>query len=143
MNKMVYIGLGALAAIAIAGFVFTKTMNKGSSTSTPITQSGATPTVSASSIVQIEEIIVSGDEYSFSPATITLKKGTTYRLTFKNTGKAPHNYIVPDLGISTATIKGGESVTVEVTPQKTGTFGAYCSVGNHKDLGMEGKIVVE
>ncbi|MEK7521577.1 MAG: cupredoxin domain-containing protein, partial [Patescibacteria group bacterium] len=139
MNRTIYVGLGVLAAIVVAAFVFTQTMSK-SPESDVIRQTQATPTSTQSALVMTEEIVIAGDEYSFSPANVTLKKGTTYRLTFKNTGNAPHNYVSDELGVSTATIKGGEAVTAEVTPQKTGTFEVYCSVGNHEDLGMVGKI---
>lgn len=149
MKKIIYIGLGALAAVAIAGFVFTRTMQNKPATlandqqnTTESFSDGEVKPVGGD-LVQIEEIVVSGDEYSFSPATINLKKGTTYRVTFKNTGQAPHNYTVLGLGISTATINPGESVSVQVKSDKTGTFNAVCSVGNHEELGMVGKVMVE
>lgn len=149
MKKIVYVGLGVLSAIAIAGFVFARTMQN-KPTAVPNGQQNTTESSSevgvkpvGGDLVQIEEIVVSGDEYSFSPATVNLKKDITYRVTFKNTGQAPHNYTVSGLGISTATINPGESVSVEVKSDKTGTFNAVCSVGNHEELGMVGKIVVE
>ena len=147
MNKFVYAGLGVLAAVAIAGFVFTRTMQN----NTPPPSNGQQNINTESQdvqpvggdLVQIEEIVVAGNEYSFSPATVTLKKGTTYRITFKNTGNAMHNYIVSDLGISTATVSPGESASMNVTPEKAGMFNVVCGVGNHEELGMVGKVVVE
>ena len=91
---------------------------------------------------EIREIVVEGDEFSFSPASITVAEGEKVRLTFNNIGKTPHNFIVDELGISTETIQGGSSDTIEFTAVKSGTFSFYCSVGNHRSLGMEGKLEV-
>ncbi|KKU90785.1 MAG: Plastocyanin, partial [Candidatus Jorgensenbacteria bacterium GW2011_GWA1_48_11] len=46
-------------------------------------------------------------------------------------------------GIRTKTIQGGQSETVEFTPSEEGTFAFYCSVSNHRLLGMEGSLEVK
>ncbi|OGY09132.1 MAG: hypothetical protein A2700_01160 [Candidatus Blackburnbacteria bacterium RIFCSPHIGHO2_01_FULL_44_64] len=148
MNKIAFAGLGVLAALSIVAFVLVRGFGSNKPSSTDLNQENSTtsapvPTVGSSELVVLEEVVVSGDEFSFSPSTINLKKGKTVRLTFKNVGKMAHNLAVPDLGISTAVIAGGKEVTVEVTPKLIGTFESYCSVGNHKTQGMVGKVVVQ
>lgn len=121
----------------MAGFFFVR---KPVPTTQKIT---ATPTpVSPTTVREGREIEVSADEYSFSPGAISVKKGEKIRLTFKNTGKLPHNYTIDELGVATKTIGGGQTETIEFTAEKSGTFTYYCGVGNHRSLGMEGKLEV-
>lgn len=89
-----------------------------------------------------KEIIVDGSNYKFSPDKITVKKGEKIRIVFKNTD-GNHDFRVDELNISTATIRSGEEDYVEFTPDKTGKFEYYCSVGNHRQMGMKGTLVVE
>ncbi len=42
---------------------------------------------------------------------------------------------------ATETIGAGESATVTLD-LKPGTYTMYCPIGNHRELGMEGKITV-
>ena len=45
--------------------------------------------------------------------------------------------------IGTKQIRAGESSTVTFIADKVGEFEYYCSVGNHRELGMVGKLIVE
>ena len=91
----------------------------------------------------VREIEVIATEYTFSPNTLSLTKGQKVILTFKNMGRMPHDFVVDELGIRTKTIQGGQSETVEFTPSEEGTFAFYCSVSNHRLLGMEGSLEVK
>lgn len=146
MNKVVWVVLGVIVALVAGGFVVTRGLRYTKRTTSEPANIEQAPTVAESNGVEdtkVELVEISGSEYSFSPSKITLKKGEKTRITFKNVGNAPHNLVIPDLGVSTAVISGGQEVSVEATPAKTGEFMFYCSVGNHKDLGMEGQVVVE
>ncbi len=106
------------------------------------TQPAATPTP-APAAMTAQEITDQGDEFKFTPATLTVKKGQRVRLTFKNTGQYPHNFTVSDLNVQTKTIKSGEQDMVEFTPDKTGQFSSTCTVDSHADKGMKGTISVQ
>ncbi len=88
------------------------------------------------------EIVVEGENYQFTPETITVKKGEKIRIVFKSTDGI-HDFRVDELNIATATVRSGQEDFVEFTPDKTGTFKYYCSVGNHRAMGMEGTMIVE
>jgi plastocyanin len=92
---------------------------------------------------ETREIMVEGDEFSFSPSTITVSEGERIALTFKNVGTFPHNFVIDELGVETETIDPDEEDTVEFTADTSGTFAFYCSVGNHRQQGMEGEVDVE
>ncbi len=92
---------------------------------------------------KIAEFIVESSEFKFVSDTMTLKKGQKVKLTFKNTGDMPHDFVVDELNVRTKVIKGGETDVIEFTPETTGSFESYCSVGSHRAKGMVGKVIVE
>ena len=110
---------------------------------TPVTPDTASPPDAADAKKAAMEITVEGSEFKFSPTTLTMKKGDSVTLTLKNVGKMPHDFVVDELGVRTKVIQGGESDTVTFTPDKSGTFEFYCSVGKHREMGMKGSLIVE
>ncbi|MDI6721435.1 MAG: cupredoxin domain-containing protein [Candidatus Aenigmarchaeota archaeon] len=92
--------------------------------------------------IVVNEIIVHGGEYEFQPAQIKVSKGETVRLTFVNAGAVEHNLVIDELSIKTKLLKPQASETVEFVADKTGTFSFYCSVGDHRNQGMEGKLSI-
>ncbi len=90
----------------------------------------------------VKEFTVSGDNFSFSPSTMTVKKGDKVRITFKNI-EGNHDLKIDELGVDSGIIKAGEQKTIEFTATKTGSFEYYCSVGSHRAMGMKGTLKVE
>ena len=143
MNKAIYITAGIFLALVVGVFLFTRKPQPGSQV-----QVSPSPTAVATNEGQpveegVREIEVIATEYTFSPSTLSLTKGQKVILTFKNMGRMPHDFVVDELGIRTKTIQGGQSETVEFTPSEEGTFAFYCSVSNHRLLGMEGSLEVK
>jgi plastocyanin len=102
---------------------------------------GRTQTVPAGKAVQVV-----AQEYSFDPGNVVIKGGGgRVKLTLTNKGSLAHNLKVEqgdrELG-GTPTFQSGrtESGTVELDP---GTYTMICTVGNHAELGMRGKLEVE
>jgi len=142
-NKSLWIVLGVLLAVVLAGFLYL-----GRPQLSPTTQKSPTTTVSKETTVpetsgEAREITVEGSEYSYSPTSIKVEAGEKIRLTFKNTGNLPHNFTIDELGVRTRTIAGGQTDVVEFTADKSGTFAFYCSIPGHKQLGMEGDLEVQ
>lgn len=103
---------------------------------------GRTATVPASAPIE-----VTGREYRFDPETLVIDTGGKQaRLTIalKNDGALAHNLRVlsgaSELG-GTPTFQGGETRSGEVT-LKPGSYQMVCTVGNHEQLGMKGRIEV-
>ncbi len=89
------------------------------------------------------EVVIEGSSYSFSPSSFTVKAGEKVKLTFKNIDGF-HDLVFETLDIGTKQIKAGQSETLEFTaPETKGSYVFYCSVGNHRDMGMVGKMIVE
>ena len=90
------------------------------------------------------EVAVVAKEYSFDPETIVLTGGGKLTVELDNQGTLAHNLRVFDGGTDlggTPTFAGGEprTGTVEVEP---GQYEILCTVGDHADLGMKGKLEV-
>lgn len=104
-----------------------------------------TPSATPSGEVN-EEFTVSGNEFSFTPNSITVNSGEKVRVIFKNTGNFPHNFTIEGTAIATRTIAAGQSEAVEFTAPAPGAYNFYCSVAapvNHRERGMEGALIVK
>lgn len=86
-------------------------------------------------------ITVEGGKFYYKPNTITAKKGETVRITFKNVDGL-HDFVIDEYSVATKQIQGGAEETVEFVADKVGTFEYYCSVGNHREMGMVGTLTV-
>jgi plastocyanin len=73
--------------------------------------------------------------FSFSPQTITIKKGDT--VTWKNDDSAVHRVVANDNSFELGDMVSGASVKRTFT--SSGTFNYHCSVHSY----MAGKVVVE
>jgi plastocyanin len=92
-----------------------------------------------------DAITVVADEYSFDPETIVLTGGGRLTVELENDGVLAHNLRVFDGGSDiggTPTFVGGDARggTVDVEP---GAYELVCTVGDHADLGMTGKLQVK
>lgn len=54
-----------------------------------------------------------------------------------------HDFMLDEFNVHSDQVSNGKSTTVEFTPDKTGTFEFYCGVGNHRQMGQLGKLIVE
>ena len=138
MNKNIIFGLLVLVVLIFGGYYF---FNPKQQVQTPKEETKIEEEQVETS--EARKIVVEGNEFKFSPTSLTVKKGEKIMLVFKNMGKFPHNFKVDELEISTKTINGGEEDTIEFVSDKSGTFVMYCGVGNHRAQGMEGEVVVE
>jgi len=92
-----------------------------------------------------ETLTVVADEYSFDPETIVMRGGRELTIELDNQGSLAHNLRVfdgdTDVG-GTPTFQGGDprSGSLRVEP---GDYELVCTVGDHEDLGMTGKLRVE
>ena len=90
----------------------------------------------------VKEFTVEGKDFSFSPSTLSVNKGDKVKITFKNSG-GMHDFVLPDFNAKTDVIQSGAQATVEFTADKAGSFQYFCSVGNHKAMGMVGTLTVK
>jgi len=89
----------------------------------------------------VKTFTVTGGNFEFTPATMSVKKGDTVRITFMNV-EGFHDFVLNEFTVATKQIQGGTEEVVEFVADKTGSFEYYCSVGKHREMGMKGTLIV-
>ena len=157
MNKIVIII--ALIIVLLGGFLLIQSQKK-SVTPTPAPTSTMTseptasqPTTATSPAMTgeqgamkpsegtVKEFTVTAKNFSFSPSTMTVNKGDAVKITVKNEGGF-HDLTLDAFNVETKQLQSGQQETIEFTADKAGTFEYYCSVGNHRAMGMKGTLTV-
>ncbi|OGK19119.1 hypothetical protein A3G67_02500 [Candidatus Roizmanbacteria bacterium RIFCSPLOWO2_12_FULL_40_12] len=106
------------------------------------TATSVSPTGEAKDESNVKTVTVEGKPFSLTPSQIKVKQGDTVRIVFKNTGGI-HDWVLDEFDARTKQLSAGESETIEFVADKKGSFEYYCSVGNHRQMGMKGTLVVE
>lgn len=86
--------------------------------------------------------VVEGTSFKFVPNQIRVKKGVASTILFKNM-EGMHDFVVDELNIKTKLLQAGTEESVTFTADAVGSYEFYCSVGNHRAMGMTGTIIVE
>ena len=106
------------------------------------------------------EITVVSFEWGFEPETIVLQLGEEIKLTLENEGGILHNFKVDGLPvevieeISSGGFSGDDDELfvgagsddvglLRFVPLEAGEYEFYCTIGSHKQLGMEGRLTVQ
>jgi plastocyanin len=105
-----------------------------------------------------EQVHISLTSYAFTPATITLKSGTTYRLHLTNDSTKTHDFTAAEFFAASTVapedkgkleedseieVGAGKSADLTLTPNHAGTYPLTCSHFLHASFGMKGTIVVQ
>lgn len=85
---------------------------------------------------------VSGSNFKFDIEEIRVREGDTVMIHF-TAADGFHDWVVDEFGAATDQVRPGTPTSVTFVADKAGTYEYYCSVGNHKDMGMVGKLIVE
>jgi plastocyanin len=92
------------------------------------------------------EVEIIATEFAFEPNEIEVKPYQTLTLQLRNEGELSHSiaFKLPDREITAARILGPqESVQMSFTvPATPGEYTFYCPVGDHRERGMVGKLIV-
>ncbi len=97
-----------------------------------------TPPTPASNVVALT---IEGGNFKFSPSAFTVKKGQTVTITFHTTDGF-HDFVINEFKVRAKQIKSDASETISFVADKAGTFEYYCSVGQHRAMGMKGTLTV-
>ncbi len=145
-------GVIALVILAVPGFLVARKVKRAlfnranmaasnTVSTNSVTEASSSPSVAGESN-SVNQISIRGGSFYFKPNEIRAKVGTKVSIIFTN-DEGTHNFVIDEFNVKSQTIKGGAMTTVEFTPDKTGTFEFYCSVGNHRAMGMKGTLIVE
>lgn len=90
----------------------------------------------------IKEFVVTGAaDFTFTPNMMSVKKGDTVKITFKNAGGF-HDLVIDEYGVATKKLQAGQEEAISFVANKVGSFEYYCSVGSHRKMGMKGTLTV-
>ncbi len=92
-------------------------------------------------VPSVREFVVEAVPFSFSLSTMEVNKGDTVRITVKNV-KGTHDFKLDEFNVSTRILNVGEEQVITFVADKVGTFEYYCSVSNHRAMGMVGTLNV-
>ncbi|MEK7145935.1 MAG: cupredoxin domain-containing protein [Patescibacteria group bacterium] len=90
----------------------------------------------------VQQFNITGDEFSYSPSTITAKAGAPIEINFSNHGDYRHDLVIEGTDGRTSLIESDFSDTFQVT-LAAGTYKFYCSVSGHEAQGMKGTLIVQ
>ena len=113
----------------------------------------------------VQQVTLTGTEFSFSPNTINLQVGQRVDLTIKNAGTLDHDvksaipisgltYLAADnakdeqttnIANGTFDVDYGTGTVAQVSfvPSQAGTYQFFCDIPDHKEAGMMGTFVVK
>jgi plastocyanin len=91
-----------------------------------------------------QTIEISATDFKFDPANPKVEKAGVVEFRLTNDGQSPHALEVegPEGEVESDVIQPGKATTLKADLGRRGSFVIYCPVGNHRDLGMEGKVQV-
>lgn len=108
-------------------------------TSVPTSTTSGTPT---DMMGKEKAFTVVGNNFDFDVKEIKVKKGDTVKITFKNL-EGFHDWRIDEFNAFTKQIGANNEDVISFVADKSGTFEYYCSVGQHRSMGMVGKLIVE
>ncbi len=111
---------------------------------------------------KMKTVTVDFDEYSYEPEELVFEVGQPYKLVLKNHGKKKHYFTAEDFYKAIATrkvqsnrdgeIKAPYFIAIELmvggqldlyfVPVKRGEYEVFCTIKDHREEGMEGKLVI-
>jgi heme/copper-type cytochrome/quinol oxidase subunit 2 len=99
------------------------------------------PRQSGPPVADAEEATVVATDFAFAPETVVVA-GEAVNIRLDNQGSAPHDLVVPELGLRVSASPGREAVAGIVDPEP-GTYDMWCTYPGHADAGMTGTFIVE
>lgn len=136
-----------ITILIIAGFLIWWVVEKQAATKSPqppaknVDLKVSPPAKSSKKADDTVELEIIARDFLFNQSTIEVKKDQKVRLNF-SVASGRHNFSIDEFGVNSPAITEGEQVSLEFTPDRTGEFGFYCNIGNHRAMGMKGKLIV-
>ena len=156
MNKKIIISVIIVGIIAVAVIIAlnktTQTAETGNSANNtqnnnivetaPVAAENKESAVKEFTMTSFTEIIDEQYYPRFSLKEITVNKGDLVRIKIPVTSVG-HDFKIDEFNVATKKISAGQEDVVEFTADKSGSFEFYCSIGNHRAMGMKGILMVD
>jgi plastocyanin len=90
----------------------------------------------------LKEFSLVGTNWEFDVKEIRVNEGDTVKIQFKSESGF-HDWVIDEFNAATDQVNSGGTSSVEFIAGTAGTYEYYCSVGNHRQRGMVGTLIVE
>ena len=90
----------------------------------------------------VKTIVVMAANYVYTPSEIRVKQGERVEIKLE-IQEGMHDFVIDELDVKTQVLTAGQTETVTLDTSQSGEYEFYCSVGNHRQMGMVGKLIVE
>lgn len=138
-NTGIIVALGVIVLLLVGIYVFKGKGNQNvfMTTSNQEVGENVDKESAESDQAEIEMVEIRSGNYFFEPNEITVKGPKITIKVAENSGI--HTFVIDELGVK-ENLKSGMEFSFEAEP---GIYTFYCDIGNHRQLGMEGMLVVE
>lgn len=140
MKKMLsLIGILVLGLLVLSGCAQTQQSSN--------QQSNTVTSVEPTDAEQVKTFVLTGENFKFlmngqEAPELRVKEGDKVRIEFTS-ADGFHDWVVDEFNAATERVQTDGSTFVEFIADKKGTFEYYCSVGQHRENGMIGNLIVE
>ena len=85
---------------------------------------------------------VVADDFKYDVKEIRVKQGEKLTVSVMNS-QGFHDFVIDELEVNSGMITAGDTMELEIPTDKPGTYEFYCSVGQHRQMGMKGMLIIE
>lgn len=82
------------------------------------------------------------DDFTFGRDEIRVKQGEKLTVSVFNR-HGFHDFVIDELAINSGMIAAGDTMEIEIPTDQPGVYEYYCSVGQHRQNGMKGTLIIE
>lgn len=99
---------------------------------------------SPEAMMEAESAVVSvqANDFTYDVKEIRAKQGEKVKVSFTN-NEGFHDFLIDELNVNSGMVGVGQTVELEIPTDQPGEYFFYCSVGDHRQRGMEGKLIIE
>ena len=92
----------------------------------------------------VVQYVIDMDNFSFTPSFMRADPGKDFKIQL-NSKNGSHRLIIDGLNYDSGIISEGQTkiVTISIPANAKGEYEFHCGVGNHKDMGMMGKLQID
>jgi plastocyanin len=91
---------------------------------------------------EVVEFELRASNYKYDLSELRVKAGDRVKINLINAG-GEHDLVIDELGVKSKILQDNESEVIEFVTNEKGVFEYYCSVGQHRQMGMVGNLIVE
>lgn len=152
--QLKYIALVSVIGVIFLGWILMPAKDQTApegSMETQVEETGQMPTDAESTMEKTEPeammaegkvVEIVADDFTYDVKEIRVKQGEKLSVSVMNS-EGTHDFVIDELEVNTGMIPADSTVQLEIPTDKPGTYEYYCSVGQHRQMGMKGMLIIE